>query len=46
MHNSQGVSLLLLGNVISLRPFAKILGAMWASTPTECAFILTNRRVR
>ena len=44
----------LLSNVIILRLFAKILGSMWASTPTDCALIITlcsvdfctHRRVR
>ena len=34
----------LLSNVIILRLFAKILGSMWASTPTDCAFIELRRR--
>ena len=34
----------LVGNIINLRLFAKILGSMWASTPTDCAFIELCRR--
>ena len=33
------LSLSLGGNVINLMLFAKALGSMWASTPTNCAFI-------
>ena len=32
------------GNVINLMLFAKTLGSMWASTPTDCAFIELCRR--
>ena len=32
------------GNVINLRLFAKFLGSMWASTPTDCDFIELRRR--
>ena len=34
----------LLSNVIILRLFAKILGSMWASTPTDCGLIELRRR--
>ena len=34
----------LLSNVINLKLFAKILGSMWASTPTDYAFIELCRR--
>ena len=36
----------LLSNVIILRLFAKILGSMWASTPTDCSVFAHHRRVR